>query len=185
MHKGKHGFTTGQVTALLIAWLVIFVAITTHAGSKYTGKSSAELLSETIMSDPDVDKPDPEQQGFENDQIESALLAKANKIENCTVTWYTNDTCGKTPANPSYRITASGEPTATHCTVATDPSIIPTGSDVCVQYADGATEWFRATDTGVSGTHVDIFTDDYQQAINNGVQLLTVWYIPPMEEDVN
>ena len=41
------------------------------------------------------------QEDFENYYIEQALLAKANKIEDCTVTWYTEATCGKTPDNPT------------------------------------------------------------------------------------
>ena len=113
------------------------------------------------------------------------LLAKAHKIENCTVTWYTNDTCSKSPDNPAYGITASGEPTRPHCTVATDTSLIPMYSDVCVEYADGSAEWFKALDTGVSGAHVDIYTEDYDQAIQNGVQFLNVWYIPPVEVETD
>lgn len=56
-YKGNrpHGFTVCQVAALVLAWLIVFVAITTHVGSEYTGKSSGQLLAETITQDPDCD----------------------------------------------------------------------------------------------------------------------------------
>ena len=44
----------------------------------------------------------------ENELIQEALLARANVIENCTITWYTDSTCGKRPGDPAYGITASG-----------------------------------------------------------------------------
>ena len=113
----------------------------------------------------------------ENEQIEAALLARSHKIENCTVTWYTEATCGKTPDNPTYGITASGLPVEEHLTVAVDRSVIPLYSDVFVQYADGTIEQLWATDTGVSGNHIDIYTPDYDYAIQMGRQQLTVWWV--------
>ena len=113
----------------------------------------------------------------ENEQIEAALLARSHKIENCTVTWYTEATCGKTPDNPTYGITASGLPVEEHLTVAVDRSVIPLYSDVFVQYADGTIEQLWATDTGVNGNHIDIYTPDYDYAIQMGRQQLTVWWL--------
>ena len=117
------------------------------------------------------------QEDFENHYIQNALLAKANKIEDCTVTWYTEATCGKTPDNPAYGITASGLPVVEHLTVAVDRSVIPLYSDVFVQYADGTIEQLWATDTGVNGNHIDIYTPDYDYAIQMGRQQLTVWWV--------
>ena len=114
---------------------------------------------------------------YENQKITEALLAKAHKIENCTVTWYTEATCGKTPDNPAYGITASGLPVVEHLTVAVDRSVIPLYSDVFVQYADGTIEQLWATDTGVNGNHIDIYTPDYDYAIQMGRQKLTVWWV--------
>lgn len=117
------------------------------------------------------------QEDYENYYIEQALLAKARKIENCTVTWYTDDTCGKKPGNPSYGITASGLPVVEHLTCAVDKSVIPLYSDVFVQYADGTIEQLWATDTGVKGNHIDIYTPDYDYAIQMGRQKLTVYWL--------
>ena len=113
----------------------------------------------------------------ENEQIEAALLARSHKIENCTVTWYTEATCGKTPDNPTYGITASGLHVEEHLTVAVDRSVIPLYSDVFVQYADGTIEQLWATDTGVNGNHIDIYTPGYDYAIQMGRQQLTVWWL--------
>ena len=113
----------------------------------------------------------------ENELIEAALLAKANVIQGCTVTWYTEATCGKKPGDPAYGITRSGMPVVEHLTCAVDPDVIPLYSDVFVQYADGTIEQLWATDTGVRGNSLDIYTPDYDYAIQCGRQSLTVWWV--------
>ena len=117
------------------------------------------------------------QEDYENQKISEALLEKAHKIENCTVTWYTADTCGKKPGDPAYGITASGLPVVEHLTCAVDKSVIPLYADVFVQYADGTIEQLWATDTGVNGNHIDIYTPDYDYAIQMGRQNLIVWWL--------
>jgi len=120
---------------------------------------------------------------FENEKIEAALRVKANVIENCEVTWYTEATCGKTPDHPAYGITRSGLPVVDHLTCAVDPKVIPLYSDVWVEYADGTIEQLWATDTGVNGNALDIYTPDYDYAMQCGRQRLTVYWIPPGEVD--
>ncbi len=102
-------------------------------------------------------------------------------IEDCTVTWYTADTCGKSPDHPAYGITASGLPVEEGVTCAVDPEVIPLFSEVSVQYADGTVGTFRATDTGVKGEWVDIYTPDYDYAVQCGLQRLTVCWTGPEE----
>ena len=123
------------------------------------------------------------QEEAENEQIEAALLSRSHKIDNCTVTWYTADTCGKKPGDPAYGITASGLPVEEHLTVAVDRSVIPLYSDVFVQYADGTIEQLWATDTGVNGNHIDIYTPDYDYAIQMGRQQLTVWWVDQEDKE--
>lgn len=95
---------------------------------------------------------------------------KAHVIENCTVTWYTEDTCGKTLDHPAYGITASGLPVEEGVTCAVDPEV----SFRC----------FQATDAGVKGEWVDIYTPDYDYAIQCGLQKLTVYWTAPEEEEM-
>lgn len=106
----------------------------------------------------------------------------ANVIEDCTVTWYTEDTCGKAPDHPAYGITASGPPVEEGVTCAVDPEVIPLFSEVYIQYADGTVDQFRATDTGVRGEWVDIYTPDYDYAVQCGLQTLTVYWMAPKEQ---
>ena len=102
-------------------------------------------------------------------------------IEDCTVTWYTADTCGKDPGHPAYGITASGLPVEEGVTCAVDPEVIPLVSEVSGLYADGTVGAFRATDTGVKGEWVDIYTPDYDYAVQCGLQRLTVCWTAPEE----
>ena len=118
-----------------------------------------------------------EMEAEENRLIQEALLAKSNVIENCTVTWYTNNTCGKKPGDPAYGITSSGMETVDGLTCAVDKEVIPLYSDVFVQFADGTIRQYWATDTGVKGNHIDIYCESYDEAIQNGRQTLTVWWV--------
>ena len=102
-------------------------------------------------------------------------------IEECVVTWYTADTCGKTPDHPAYGITASGAPVEEGVTCAVDRSVIPLGSQVRVLYADGTVGTFQATDTGVKGEWGDIYTPSYDYAVQCGLQRLTVCWTAPEE----
>lgn len=115
----------------------------------------------------------------ENEMIVVALLDRSERIDDCTVTWYCNQTCGKKPGDPSYGITASGLPTAENLTCAVDKRVIPLYSDVFVRFSDGTIQQYWATDTGVRGNHIDIFEPDYNTCIQNGSQSLTVWWCEP------
>lgn len=86
------------------------------------------------------------------------------------------------PDHPAYGITASGAPVEEGVTCAVDPEVIPLGSQVHVLYADGTVGTFRATDTGVKGEWVDIYTPDYDYAVQCGLQTLTVYWTVPEEE---
>ena len=167
-----------------IAWAVIIAAMLVTPAN--ADSATAEEPKEDDGRIPGDDVPATERcymteeeirESFENYYIEQALLAKAHKIENCTVTWYTADTCGKKPGDPAYGITASGLPVVEHLTCAVDKSVIPLYADVFVQYADGTIEQLWATDTGVNGNHIDIYTPDYDYAIQMGCQKMTVWWV--------
>ncbi len=128
---------------------------------------------------PPAEPPDPEEP--ETTPSGPGPPPEAHVIEGCTVTWYTEATCGKAPDHPAYGITASGLPVEEGVTCAVDPEVIPLFSAVYVEYADGTVETFRATDTGVEGEWVDIYTPDYDYAILCGMQRLTVYWTGPEE----
>ena len=71
--------------------------------------------------------------------------------------------------------TASGTPLVEGKTIAVDPSVIPLGTVVEI---DGY--GFRtAEDTGyaIIGDHIDIFVDNHEQCLENGVQYADVYLV--------
>lgn len=50
-YKGKRGLSPIQVALLVIAWMVLFVAITIHSGAQYTGKSAGQQLIEVFTEE--------------------------------------------------------------------------------------------------------------------------------------
>ena len=180
----KRNLTRLILILAVIAWAIIVVsllvtpvkadAVPIGASQEDDGRIPGDDIPATercYMTEDEI------QEDYENQKISEALLEKAHKIENCTVTWYTADTCGKKPGDPAYGITASGLPVVEHLTCSVDKSVIPLYADVFVQYADGTIEQLWATDTGVNGNHIDIYTPDYDYAIQMGRQQLTVWWV--------
>ena len=172
---------------LLLAWLGSYLIMTVEAERPAMHKPEAtedgSLPGDDTPATTRCYLTEEEVEAAENELIMQALIAKANRIDNCTVTWYTDSTCGKTPDNPSYGITASGLPTVAELTCAVDNNVIPRYADVFVQFADGTIKQYWATDTGVKGNHVDIYEPDYDTCIHNGRQILTVWWIKEVENE--
>lgn len=107
-------------------------------------------------------------------------LTKLRQIENATITAYCicKKCCGKDESHPAYGITASGRPAEPYVSVAVDPSLIPMGSTVYMDYGDGELLEFRADDTGgaVAGAHIDVCYPDHQSALEHGVQTARVYW---------
>lgn len=134
----------------------------------------------------DVNKPaaEPEifeAEDFENEKIEAALIAKAQRIDDVTVTHYDAclSCCGKTDG-----ITKSGAKAVSGVTVAVDPKVIPLGSDVLVDYHDGRDiQYYKAQDIGgaIKGAQrLDVYVDTHKEAIRLGkITGATVYWIAP------
>lgn len=178
-HRQRRARSIWLVTLFLWASFLLFlILMLPHPAS--AAEPDPEPVTYHAPIGPELPKEEDlteELEDFENEKIEAALLAKATRLDDVTVTWYTADTCGKSKDDPAYGITRSGLPVVEHQTCAVDPSVIPLYSDVYVQYADGSIEQLWATDTGVRGKSLDIYTPDYDYAIQCGRQTLTVWYI--------
>lgn len=114
----------------------------------------------------------------ENEMIEAALLARATRLDDVTVTHYCTcvECCGKDDG-----ITASGLMATPGVTVAVDPDVIPLGADVLVDYGDGEIQYYRADDTGsaVRGNHIDVCLASHEEAAQAGVTTATVWWVMP------
>ena len=163
----------------VIGWLFMVVSVLTGITAKADsaphddGRLPGDDVPATercYMTDEEV------QESFENENIQNALLAKANKIEDVKVTHYCCcvKCCGKADG-----ITYSGVKATPGVTVAVDTSIIPLGSDVLVDYGDGVINYYRADDTGsaIKGNELDLCVSSHQEAINLGVRTATVYWV--------
>ena len=118
------------------------------------------------------------QEDFENESIEAALLDRANVIEGVTVTVTHYDCCVEC-CGKDDGITASGVLATPGVTVAVDPSVIPLGSDVLVDYGDGEIHYYRADDTGgaVKGNHIDLCVATHEEALQLGRRTATIYWV--------
>lgn len=115
-----------------------------------------------------------------NEKIEAALLNRSHKLTDVTVTHYCpcQKCCGKPEGHPAYGITASGRQLVPGVSVGVDPSVIPLGSTVILDFGDGELQYCVADDTGsgIKGNHIDLAVADHQEALEMGVRTATVYW---------
>ena len=106
-------------------------------------------------------------------------------LDSVSVTYYCTcqRCCGKAPDHPAYGITASGRRATPYVSMAVDPSVIPLGADVLVDYGDGEIHYYRADDTGsgVDGRHIDLCVGSHAEALRMGVKTATVYWVAQEE----
>ena len=92
--------------------------------------------------------------------------------------------CGKSPSNPAYGITASGlkiTPGEGMKVVASDPKVIPLGTNVYIEGLYGAKDYGYAivADTGsaIKNLKIDLYMDTHQMALNWGVKSVRVYIL--------
>lgn len=105
-------------------------------------------------------------------------LQTANRIEDCTITYYC---CELRPhiCGTGNGITASGAPVEAGVSCAVDPSLIPLGSTVWVDYGDDELHEYIAQDVGgwVNGAHVDLAVETHDEALQMGRRTATVYWV--------
>lgn len=81
-------------------------------------------------------------------------------------------------------ITSTGVPVTPYWTCAVDPSVIPYGAEVMVDYGDRV-EFWKAQDCGgsVKGNHLDLAVESHDEALEMGIKSATVYWVGP--EDLN
>lgn len=109
------------------------------------------------------------------EEQEAQLMPWAHKLENVTVTYYD---CCMACCGKSDGITYSGTRAIPYETCAVDPTVIPLGASVSVDYGDGVLHHYRAEDTGggVKGNHIDICVASHEEALELGVRAATVYW---------
>ena len=171
------------ILAALIAGVALVISAKAVATEGPTTPPSSAITDNGRLPGDDTLAQEPEE--AENALIEEALLAKSHRIDNVTVTHYCicQQCCGKAPDHPAYSITASGRRATPYVSVAVDPSLIPLGADVLVDYGDGEIHYYRADDTGsgVDGRHIDLCVGSHAEAPRMGVKTATVYWVAQEE----
>ena len=166
---------------LLLIWLVGFLVMDVTAAPLFKAiqvRDVGRLPGDDVPATERCYLTEEEIEEAENEMIEIALLERAVKIEDVTVTHYCTCSicCGW-----STGITASGRMATPGVSVAVDPNVIPLGADVLVDYGDGEINYYRADDTGsgVGGNHIDLCMESHEAALQAGVKTATIWWVMP------
>ncbi|MBQ7096643.1 MAG: G5 domain-containing protein [Clostridia bacterium] len=103
-----------------------------------------------------------------------------SRVLTLNATGYDASSCGKSPSHPGYGITATGA-RAVYGVVAVDPSIIPLGSRLYIETADGSFIYGTAVaaDTGgaIKGNRIDLCFNTRQEALNFGRRQVKVYIL--------
>ncbi len=103
-----------------------------------------------------------------------------SKVITVNATAYDASSCGKAPSHPAYGITATGRK-AGYGIVAVDPSIIPLGTKLYIESADGSYVYGTAiaADTGgaIKGNRIDLCYNTRSEAISFGRRPMKVYIL--------
>ncbi len=103
-----------------------------------------------------------------------------SKVISANATAYDASSCGKSPSHPAYGITATGAK-AGYGIVAVDPSVIPLGSKLYIETADGSYVYGSAVaaDTGgaIKGNRIDLCFNTRAEAISFGRRAVKVYIL--------
>lgn len=99
-------------------------------------------------------------------------------LRECTITYYC---CEKRPhiCGGGTGKTATGTDVTAGRSAAVDPSVIPLGAEIYVDYGDGILHQYIAEDTGsaIGGAHIDLAVETHDEALQLGTAFATVWWI--------
>lgn len=155
------------ILTLILAALIAGVAlvISAKAAEKPTTPPSSAITDNGRLSGDDTPAQEP------------LRLDQAHMLEGVTITHYDvcEQCCGKVDG-----ITASGAHATPYSTVAVDPSVIPLGAVLLVDYGDGAgLRRYRAEDTGgaIKGNRIDLCVGSHAEALQLGRRTATVYWV--------
>lgn len=162
------------VLALILAALIAAVALVISAKAVATEGPTTPPTKVSTISDGRLP-------GGDTPAQEPLRLDQAHVLEDVTITHYDICVrcCGKVDG-----ITASGAHATPYTTVAVDPSVIPLGADVLVDYGDGAgLRRYRAEDTGgaIKGSRIDLCVGSHAEALQLGRRTANVYWVNPEE----
>ena len=155
-----------SLLSLSLAILALFYALSDHEEEAPVEPVKTEVVAEALPS-PAV-----------REETLADKLKAANRIEDCTITYYC---CELRPhiCGTGNGITASGAPVEAGVSCAVDPSLIPLGSTVWVDYGSGELHEYVAQDVGgwVNGAHIDLAVATHDEALQLGRRTATVYWM--------
>lgn len=176
------------ILTLILAALIAGVALVISAKATTTEPATPSAVISPLDNGrlPGDDTPAQEPLRLDQAHVLEDVTSYYCVLDSVSVTYYCTcqRCCGKAPDHPAYGITASGTRATPYRTVAVDPSVIPLGADVLVDYGDGAgLRRYRAEDTGgaVKGNHIDLCVGSHAEALQLGRRTATVYWVDPEE----
>lgn len=171
--RAARAWKLNAILTLILAALIAGVALVITAKAAATEGPTTPPEEAPAISD------DGRLLGDDTLAQEPLRLDQAHVLEGVTITHYDvcERCCGKTDG-----ITASGVRATPYTTVAVDPTMIPLGSIVLVDYGDGnGLCRYRAEDTGaaVKGNHIDLCVGSHAEALRMGKRTATVYWLEP------
>lgn len=165
--RAARAWKLNAILTLILAALIAGVAlvISAKAAEKPTTPPSSAITDNGRLTGDDTPAQEP------------LRLDQAHVLEGVTITHYDvcEQCCGKVDG-----ITASGAHATPYSTVAVDPSVIPLGAELLVDYGDGAgLRRYRAEDIGgaIKGSHIDLCVGSHAEAQQLGVKTATVYWM--------
>ena len=157
------------ILTLILAALTAGVALVISAKATTTESATPSAVISPLDNGRLPGDDTPAQEPLRLDQahvLESVVITHYDVCERC---------CGKVDG-----ITASGAHATPYSTVAVDPSVIPLGAVLLVDYGDGSGLCrYRAEDTGaaVKGNHIDLCVGSHAEALQLSKRTATVYWM--------
>ena len=168
--RAARAWKLNAILTLILAALAAGVALVVTVRATTEGPTNPPEEAPAISNDGRL-------LGDDTPAQEPVRLDQAHVLEGVVITHY--DTCKQCCAKTDG-ITASGAHATPYSTVAVDPSVIPLGSVVLVDYGDGnGLCRYRAEDTGaaVKGNHIDLCVGSHAEALQLGKRTATVYWL--------
>lgn len=176
---------TVAINALLVILFLILTAV--MACTQVESADAVEEAAEPIIvaEEPAVTLigVDVNAEAQEPMTYEDWFRENATVVEGCKLTHYCTELrphiCGTGDG-----VTSTGVPVTAYWSCAVDPSVIPYGAEVMVDYGDEVQFW-KAQDCGpwVKGNHIDLAVETHTEAETLGIKYATVYWAMP--EDLN
>lgn len=149
---------------------------------------SREVLSEEVTVEPIAQIKEVGSKKVEGGVVASAGTVQTSrsgslaysKVVTATATAYDASSCGKSASHPGYGVTATGAK-AVYGVVAVDPKVIPLGSRLYIESADGSYVYGTAVaaDTGsaIKGNRVDLCFNTRSEALSFGRRTVKIYVL--------